>query len=179
MRYYMLKQGRDWAFSRWIAPSFESFDRTSRVSPPFLVHDPQVISVGEWVRIGPRCDFVCSADGRLTIGDGVWIVGSMTIWCSNRIEIGRRALFARNVTLLDTQHTYADRDIPIHDQPWDTRGPVRIGEGAWLGVNSVVMPGVTVGRNAIVGANSVVTRDIPDYGRAVGVPAQLLDERSS
>lgn len=56
------------------------------------------------------------------------------------------------------------------------RGPVVVGPGAWLGVNAVVLPGVTVGRGAIVGAGAVVTRDVPDFAVVVGVPARVIGD---
>lgn len=56
------------------------------------------------------------------------------------------------------------------------RAPVVIGDGAWLGVNAVVLPGVTVGRGAIVGAGAVVTRDVPEFAIAAGVPARVIGD---
>ena len=64
--------------------------------------------------------------------------------------------------MTDSQHGFSDPDAPVMDQPLDRQAPVRIEQGAWLGNNAMVMAGVTIGRNAVVGANAVVTSDVPD-----------------
>ena len=83
-------------------------------------------------------------------------------------------LMARNVYISDHIHRYTDLDMPIQKQGVDKISPVHICAGAWLGQNVVVCPGVRIGRNAIIGANSVVNKDIPDYCVAVGAPACVV-----
>ena len=83
---------------------------------------------------------------------------------------------ARGVYISDHTHGFDDPDIPIRDQPLARVAPVRIGRGAWLGQNVVVMPGVTIGAGTVVGANAVVTSDLPPRCVAVGAPARVLRE---
>ncbi|QKJ21251.1 acyltransferase [Microbacterium hominis] len=83
---------------------------------------------------------------------------------------------AAGVYISDHSHSFDRPDVPIRDQPITEARPVRIGRGAWLGQNVVVMPGVTIGAQAVIGANSVVTRDVPPHTVAVGVPARVVRE---
>jgi acetyltransferase-like isoleucine patch superfamily enzyme len=77
------------------------------------------------------------------------------------------------VYITDQNHGYEDITIPISKQSQPERA-VSIGDGSWLGHGSVVLPGVTIGRHVVIGANSVVTKDIPDFSVAVGVPAKVI-----
>jgi acetyltransferase-like isoleucine patch superfamily enzyme len=83
-------------------------------------------------------------------------------------------LIARNVYISDHIHKYSQADLPILAQGLDKIGGVLIKSGAWLGQNVVVCPGVTVGTGAVVGANSVVNQDIPDFCVAAGSPARVV-----
>lgn len=109
----------------------------------------------------------------MTIGDDCRITAGLHISAAAGVAIGRSVLFARNVSIVDNQHCAGDPNRPIVQQGLDRVAPVEIRDGAWLGSNSVIMPGVVVGRNAVVGANSVVCDDVPDYATATGVPARV------
>ena len=109
------------------------------------------------VRIGDRC----------LIGRGSGIVGHFSI------EIGDDVWTGHHVYITDQNHGYEDVTLPISRQSQPER-PVRIGDGSWLGHGAVVLPGVTIGRHVVIGANSVVTRDIPDFSVAVGSPARVI-----
>jgi acetyltransferase-like isoleucine patch superfamily enzyme len=74
----------------------------------------------------------------------------------------------------DGEHRYDDPDKPLTWQGFKPRGPVRIGDNVWFGVNCVVMGGVEVGDRAVIGANSVVTKEVPAGHIAAGVPAKVL-----
>jgi acetyltransferase-like isoleucine patch superfamily enzyme len=78
-----------------------------------------------------------------------------------------------NVYITDQNHGYEDVSLPISKQSQPERA-VKIGSGSWLGYGSVVLPGVTIGEHCVIGANSVVTRDVPSYSVAVGVPARVI-----
>ncbi|MBA3890788.1 MAG: acyltransferase, partial [Gemmatimonadaceae bacterium] len=79
-----------------------------------------------------------------------------------------------NVFIADGTHAFADADIPYKFQGMAEVAPVRIGRGSWLGTNVVVSPGVTIGEMVIVGANSVVTRDVPARSVVAGNPARVV-----
>jgi len=77
------------------------------------------------------------------------------------------------VYITDQNHGYEDVDVPIGRQVAPER-PVRIGSGSWLGHGTVVLPGATIGRHVVIGANSVVTGELPDYCVAAGAPAVVI-----
>jgi acetyltransferase-like isoleucine patch superfamily enzyme len=77
------------------------------------------------------------------------------------------------VYITDQNHGYEDITRPISQQTQPERAVV-IGDGSWLGYGAVVLPGVTIGKHCVIGANSVVTSDIPDFSVAVGVPARVI-----
>ena len=83
-------------------------------------------------------------------------------------------LFARNIYVADHSHAYLDAARPIMRQGIINVGQIIIDDGAWLGQNVVVTPGVHIGRGAVVAANAVVRDDVPDYSLAVGMPARVV-----
>ena len=87
---------------------------------------------------------------------------------------GKNVLLARNVYVADHQHAFADPTRAVIHQGITRIAPVEIADGAWLGENVVVGPGVRIGRGAVVGANAVVLEDVPDRSVAVGVPARVI-----
>lgn len=109
----------------------------------------------------------------LSIGDGTYIGRFCHIYATAEITIGKKVLIADKVYLSDNLHGYTDINSPVIDQPVQQKKPVHIHDGAWLGENVCVV-GASVGKNSVVGANSVVTRDIPDYCVAAGSPAIIL-----
>lgn len=109
---------------------------------------------------------------RLKIGSGVFINGNLLAMARGGVTIEDNVQIAGNVSLLSNNHDLYDRMIL-------TCKPILIKTGAWIGANVCVLPGVTIGKYAVVGAGSVVTKNIPDYTVAVGNPArviQTLDE---
>jgi len=93
-----------------------------------------------------------------------------------RIVIEDDVLFSTGVRIYCDDHEFADPTQPIWQQGYRKTLPVTIKRGAWLGVGAIIMPGVTVGENAVVGAGAVVTRSIPDRAIAVGVPARVIKQ---
>ena len=90
------------------------------------------------------------------------------------IIIEDNVLFAANVFISDGFHGYDRIDVPYKDQAMINLERVVIGEGCWIGQNVVIMPGVTIGKFTIIGANSVVSKQIPEYSIAVGNPARVI-----
>ena len=110
----------------------------------------------------------------LRIGNNVQVTASLQVYAMKEIIIEDNVLFAANVFISDGFHGYNRIDIPYKDQAMFNLEPVFIGEGCWIGQNAVIMPGVTVGKFAIIGANSVVNKKIPEYSIAVGNPARVI-----
>jgi acetyltransferase-like isoleucine patch superfamily enzyme len=148
---------------------------------PTTIFNERFITIGQDTLIGPDISLsagmvpgqecitypVVSIGDRCLIGRGSGIVGHFSI------EIGNDVWTGHNVYITDQNHGYEDVERPISQQSQPERA-VKIGDGSWLGYGSVVLPGVTIGKHVVVGANSVVTHDIPDYSVAVGVPAKVI-----
>lgn len=93
------------------------------------------------------------------------------------IRIGSHCLIAQFCTLVASNHTVETKQYMI-DAPWDTvNGSIEIGDDVWIGANSIILPGTKIGRGAVIGAGSVVTKDVPPYSIYVGNPARLLRMR--
>jgi acetyltransferase-like isoleucine patch superfamily enzyme len=168
---------RELAATMFLRRSFSEFGKHSRLSLPITLSGPGApkgIIIGDRTRIGPSCRLWLDAGATVRIGDSCYLNGMTTFFAAEEIEVGDAVLMAWNVVITDFQHRTTDRTQPIIDQGIDRVAPVKIKDGAWLGANVVVMPGVTIGRNAVVGANAVVTNDVPDYATAVGVPARII-----
>lgn len=93
--------------------------------------------------------------------------------CAKSIFIGKNTAIAANVTITDIHHPYVDIDLSIERQDIIT-SPVVIGEDCKIYNNTVILPGVTIGKHVTIGANSIVTRDLPDYSVAVGAPVKIV-----
>ena len=168
---------RDYAATRLMRRSLGECGKGSQLSLPIYLMgpgSPEGIMIGAGAFIGPSCRLWLDAGATVRIGDQCYLNGMTTIFAADSVEIGNSVLIAWNVNILDFQHCTTDQMRPIKDQGIDRIAPVKIKDGAWLGTNVTVMPGVTIGRNAVVGANSVVNSDVPDFATAVGAPARIL-----
>ena len=170
---------RDILYTGLIRGQFGSLPRSSVVRWPFEGRGFERIFIGEDVVLNPGCGLGTGKHGRIEIGNGTAVTERLHIWAEESVTIGERVLIAHNVHIHDSRHRSDDRNIPIRDQGMYGTRPVEIKDGAWLGTNAVILGGVTVGRNAVVGANAVVTTDVPDFGVAVGVPARMLQTAGS
>lgn len=157
---------------------FAEVGARSVVRRPFTVSQAQRITIGSDVHVGRRAWFsVLPSEGTapmVVIGDGTQLGNDFQIACAERIEIGRSVLAADRVFICDTYHEYRDASRPAIEQGYSEPRPVRIGDGAFLGINVVVLPGVTIGERAYVGAGAVVTEDVPAQCVAVGNPARVV-----
>ena len=104
---------------------------------------------------------------NVTIGSGVTVMNGALMMAAGGITIEDNVMIAANVQLISNNHDPYDRQIL-------TCKPILIKYGAWVGAGATILPGVTVGKYAIIGANSVVNKDIPDYAVAVGSPAKVV-----
>ena len=104
---------------------------------------------------------------NVKIGSGVTVMNGALMMAAGGITIEDNVMIAANVQLISNNHDPYDRQIL-------TCKPVLIKYGAWVGAGATILPGVTVGKYAIIGANSVVNKDIPDYAVAVGSPAKVV-----
>lgn len=109
----------------------------------------------------------------ISLGDNVSIQQNCHITCAERIFIGSNTSIAANVTITDIDHPYTDIKVAPERQPIKVK-PVAIGEDCKIYNNAVILYGVKIGKHCVIGANTVVNRDIPDYCVAVGIPARIV-----
>lgn len=126
--------------------------------------------IGDHVRILQDSWIIAEAGDELVIGNDVFLSQHVTI--SGSVVIGHDTLIAGFVTILDANHVFTDAHVPIRLQGGE-KHPIRIGCDVWIGTGAVVLPGVTIGDHAIIGANSTVTRDVPAWAVVVGSPARV------
>jgi acetyltransferase-like isoleucine patch superfamily enzyme len=158
--------------------AFGSFGPGSYIVPPARVTTPEAIHIGAGVIINEHSwisvvEAVPGHTPKLTIGDRTLIDRLLHLACVGEVEIGEDALIAERVLIGDTYHDYTDPDEPILQQAVAPR-KVTIERGAHLGFGAIIMPGVTVGEQALVGAGAVVTRDVPSLSVVVGNPARVV-----
>lgn len=121
-------------------------------------------------------DVCIQGSGLLTIGNNVKIGRRNEIGCNEVVSIGNDVLCADNVSIRDTDHQFANKNVPIRQQGIAT-SPIKIGNDVWIGYGAVITKGVVIGDGCVIGANSVVTHDIPPYSVAAGVPARVIKQR--
>lgn len=168
-------------FSALISGAFAQFGANSVLAPPIRIEGEQRMAIGSGVFVGPGSWLHVEGDATgvaLEIGDGSSIGAYSTVSAVSSVRIGRRVLTARHIYISDHSHEFSDPEVAVRDQGVDRIMPVEIGDGAWLGEGVIVCPGVRIGRGAVIGANSVVLADVPDYGVAVGSPARVTRVRS-
>jgi acetyltransferase-like isoleucine patch superfamily enzyme len=166
-------------FSLLISGGFASFGKRTVLMYPLRLSGEERIEIGDGVFMGSGCWLQALSDGdnraaAISIGSGTSIAGDCVISAVRDVCLEQNVLIARNVYISDHIHKYSRADLPILAQGLDKIERVLIKSGAWLGQNVVVCPGVTVGTGAVVGANSVVNEDIPDFCLAVGSPARVV-----
>lgn len=114
---------------------------------------------------------------KVVLGDHVVIAPFTRIGCINRVEIGEWTTTGQRVYITDHTHgdvSYEQLNLPPRHRPLYSKGPVIIGAYVHIGEGACIMPGVTIGDHSVIGAGSVVTRDIPPYSVAAGSPARVL-----
>lgn len=112
----------------------------------------------------------------IEIGDNSEI--GYNAFLTSDVKIGKEVLMGHSVTILTTSHRYEDPDVLIHHQGIE-RNPINIGDDVWIGCNAVILMGVTIGNHAVIGAGSVVTKDVPPLAVVAGVPARFIRWRGS
>ena len=113
---------------------------------------------------------------NLELGNNVTIQPMTYIEASGGVKIGSDTSIAHGVSIMSETHNTSDRDELFKNQGM-TYKPVVIGEDTWIGAKATIVAGVTIGNKAIIGANSVVTKDVPDYAIVVGSPARIIKYR--
>ena len=175
--YSYLKNKTIWyAYKRKFARAGEDV----RINVPFQIKSPERISIGSNVYIGRGAILEVWGDNKdafINIGNDVCIAVDCHIGAINGVTIDNGVLIAGKVLIEDHLHGNTTRDdllIKPVARELVSKGKIHICENVWIGENVVVMPGVTIGKGAIIGANSTVTKSIPEYSVAVGSPAKVI-----
>jgi acetyltransferase-like isoleucine patch superfamily enzyme len=132
------------------------------------------LEVGEHALLEPHVWLTAAGQARIRIGGGTFLNVGVMVAAVDTVEIGEHVMFANGCFVTDGNHRFDDPDRPVPWQGFSSKGPTRIGDNVWFGANVVVTSGVTVGERSVIGANSVVTTDIPPFSLAAGVPARVL-----
>lgn len=137
------------------------------------------LAIGDGVTVSRGVHLVSSAGARVEIGAGATVQDGCRLY--GDVTVGQRCIFAPNAFVSSGTHVFdamPHRTIQEQEQVAPaTQRPIRIHADCWFGINVVIAPGVTVGRGCVVGANSVVTGDLPPYHVAAGNPARILRKR--
>lgn len=181
-------------YSAWCinARGFASVGEASYFRSPARIYNPKFITIGSSVTAEPGLVIEAfsefagdSFNPRITIGDRASFGYHCHVGCINEVAIGNDVLIASRVFISDHSHGSShdlDLDIPPARRRLFSKGAIRIGCNVWIGEGVSILPGVTIGNNSIVGANSVVTHDVPENSVFAGTPARLikrLDKRGS
>jgi acetyltransferase-like isoleucine patch superfamily enzyme len=164
-------------FFAFYKSSFEALSWSVRFVGPFRLDGTDGINIqdGTFFQRGVWL-YCCGIDGikaKLSIGKNCVFGHNNHITCVRKVTIGDFVLTANGVYISDNLHGYEDTAKPIIQQSVIFKRNVNIGDGSWIGENVSII-GASVGKNSVIGANSVVTRDIPDYCVAVGAPAVVI-----
>jgi acetyltransferase-like isoleucine patch superfamily enzyme len=162
---------------------FAEMGHGSLLYKPLLLSGTRYVRIGAGtlIRQGARIEALVLDPERppaIEIGSNVNIEQNVHIVCTSRITLGDNVTITGNCSIVDTTHPFRDVDDPIkigvRIDP--TPRPVEIGNGTFVGMGCVILPGVCIGKRCVVGSNSTVTRDLPDFCVAVGSPARVQQQ---
>jgi acetyltransferase-like isoleucine patch superfamily enzyme len=152
------------------------FGHGVRIGRGALAKHPETFEIGDGVVIGEQVFIQGRFDGRCVLGNHVWL-GPQAYLDARDLVIEEYVGWGPGARVLGSEHTGEPVDVPIIRT--DLRiEPVRVAAWADVGVNAVLLPGVTVGQGAIIGAGAVVTHDVPAFAIVAGVPARFVRWRA-
>ena len=158
---------------------FGSYGKDVYIEPGVVINRPRYMHIGDRTFIKQHTNITIhpadkkSKEGMLFLGKHVTISQGCIISVFNRIVLEDEVGMAPYGCILDNTRKPTDVTRPLQEQDLEV-GFVHIGEGSWLGYNVIVLPNVTIGKHCIIGALSVVKKDIPPYSMAVGSPARVV-----
>jgi acetyltransferase-like isoleucine patch superfamily enzyme len=171
----------DWALTRLFSRVFARVGFRSIVGFPNTIVGSRFLTIGERVYLRKRSYLLCvplgpdAPRGRIEIGDNSLLGHDCHIVAARRVSIGRNVLIADRVFITDCNHGLDTRSgVHPNLRPLESSGPVEIEDGAWLGEGCCILPGVRIGRGAIIAANAVVTKDVAAHSIVGGIPARLI-----
>lgn len=179
-----IKRVRDFLYSKVVMHWFLRTGNRIRICSPLYLSGGKYISIGNNFSILSRarieaidCYNEKRFNPKITIGDNVVINSDFHIGAIGNIEIEDNVVIASRVYISDHTHGKLDRNdiyINVADRYLYSKGPVCIGKNVWIGEGCCILPNVRIGENTVIGANSVVTKDIPSNVIAAGVPCRVI-----
>lgn len=168
-------------YTRLVRSDFGAIGKGTQICTPFFSNNASEVYFGANCKIQPGgwIDSIREYagekyNGRIEIGDRAYLGHRVAIAACQKMVIGNDVVFADNVYITDLLHGFEDINLPIFKTPLVSAGPVVIEDQVWLGQRVCVLPNVRIGTHSVVGANSVVTKNIPSYCVAAGVPAKVI-----
>lgn len=157
------------------------YGKNSDVYKPIIISNKKYIFIGNNVHIrdGARIEAISEWENQLynpfiEIEDDVTIEQGLHLTCANHVSIGKDSMILANVMITDINHQY-NGEKKLHKQGITVK-ETYVGESSFVGKNACIMAGVKLGKHTVVGANAVVTHDVPDYGIVAGVPAKIIGD---
>jgi len=174
-------------------PKFGNSPKNVRIDLPRRIINPDRMFLGNNVFLGPGSFLIAVTryptmtmehpekkqplqrfNSKIIIGNNVTSTADLQIAAQSKITIEDDVMFASNIHINDALHGSENANEPYKYQKISRIAPILIKRGCWIGQNVVILPGVTIGKYSIIGANSVVTKSIPDRCIAVGTPAKVI-----
>lgn len=163
--------------------NFGSFGRNSLLAKDVSILRGKNIHIGNNCSIQSHCTLETTGTGQIEIADGLSLGEYSHITSANGITIGKNLLTGRFVLISDNSHGQNKSAKELNIAPLQreiySKGKVVIGDNVWIGDKATILAGVTIGDGAIIAANAVVTKDVPAFSVAAGVPAKVIDSRNA
>lgn len=141
-----------------------------------VLHPGAKLIIGKNTSIDRLCEIIVEADSELIIGDNVFIGSHSNIRVTGKMRIGHNCRLAQFVSLINGNYGFMDRNTLIKDQPYQ-KGFLLVEDDVWIGVSATILPNVTIGKGAVIGAGSVIVKDVVEYSVVVGNPQKLIKLR--
>ncbi|MFV8819142.1 acyltransferase [Haliea sp. E17] len=171
-----LVRGIIWsAYAKVLLKNFRCGSSMSCFGWPKLHYRNGSISLGSFCHFGSGV-LKAGPNGSLIVGDRVMLNSGFVITSDEMVTIGNDVMIGEYVSIRDSDHTYSDIEIPMNQQGITT-SPVKIEDDVWVGRGAAILKGVTVGRGAIVAANSLVNKNVEPFSIVGGVPAKQISSR--
>jgi len=141
-----------------------------------IAHGPDsFIGIGSNTWLCYNC-ILDTSDGWIKMGSHCTVNSFSILYGNGGLELGNFVRIAPHVVIAAMNHTYENPDIPICKQGIQSKG-IKIEDDVWIGAGAKVLDGVTIGKGSVIGAGAVVTKNIPAYSVAVGIPAKVIKKR--
>jgi acetyltransferase-like isoleucine patch superfamily enzyme len=158
--------------------------RLSFFRKKYSMHKTAIVKNRKLVHIGNNAEIqeyviIKTFDGIVSIGANTQINPFTVIYGCSDIRIGNNVMIAPHCMIVSGTHNHHQTDIPMRFAGSPSKGPIVIEDDVWIGANCTIVDNITIGTGAVIGANSVVTKDVPSFSIVGGVPAKIIGARKS